>query len=66
MTDANPVANNDLTALLVAFDDCLRVLRHAPADLTSEDPWEAAKRLGDIARELEELGRRAYPESRER
>ena len=34
MTDTNPVANNDLTALLVAFDDCLRVLRHAPAGMT--------------------------------
>ena len=63
MTAKDAIADNDLTALLVAFDDCLRVLRHAPADLTSEDPWEAAKRLGDIARQLEELGHRAYPES---
>ncbi len=54
-------ADNDLTALLVAFDDCLRVLRHAPAGMTTEDPLEAAKRLGDIARKLEELAHRAYP-----
>ena len=59
MTDTNPAAANDLTALLVAFDDCLRVLRHAPAGLTREDPLEAAKRLGDIARKLEKLGRQA-------
>ncbi len=42
------------------------MLRHAPAGMTTEDPLEATKRLGDIARKLDELGRRAYPESRER
>ncbi len=51
----------DLVVVLFDVNEALRVLRHAPLALTSEDPLEAMKRLGELAAEMEQLGKAMPP-----
>jgi len=46
----------DLVTILYEMDRAECVLRHVRLGLTDEDPLLAMKRLGELARELEELG----------
>lgn len=47
----------ELTEILYEMDRAERAVRHARLGLTPEDPLEAMKRLGELARELEAFGR---------
>ena len=48
----------ELAEILYDIDRAECVLRHAPLGLTREDPLDAMKRLGELARELEAYERR--------
>ena len=49
------IAEEDMTVLGIAMEDCQRVLRHSPRGLTTECPLEAAKRMGRIAEAIETI-----------
>jgi hypothetical protein len=57
MTDKD----RELTEILYEMDCAERAVRRARLGLTPEDPLEAMKRLGELARELDEIGRSAAP-----